>query len=760
VLYIAAHPDDEDTRLITWLSQGGHAEVAYLSLSRGEGGQNVIGDELGDALGVLRTQELLAARRVDGAYQFFTRAYDFGYSKSAAETFMHWPHDSLLNDVTRIVRAFRPHVIVATFSGSDRDAHGQHQVSGLLARDAYMVADDTVRFPRAQFGEPWQPLKLYRSAAFSVGAPTIAVNVGEYNPLSGRSYMEIAGDSRSRHMSQGFRADVRLGTALREFRREATRVNADTPAERESSILDGVPGARRTGEGRDPAIPLDVGRPESALPTIALFGPRGEWERNRYDRAAALMSGIAFEAVAARPFVAAGDTATVTYTLYNRGTVPVRVDSGAGSVPREWISPGSAASWTAVWRPLRITQPWWLERPRSGDLYDAAVTGVTENERGQQHWASAMVAISGLSLPARMGAPVIHRRSEPPYGDVLTPILVAPGLTVTPARAREYVRARAPLDRELNVLVQSHFPGEHEVTVRSSVSSGLSLEPREQRLTIQGGATRTIGFRVHGTPEPGEHVFVLEAEADGQRFPLSVQVVDYPHIAPQRLYRRAEIRITAVDANIPPGLRVAYVVGMADEGAQVLDDLGVPVQRITVDQIPRLDLARFSTIVIGPRVYETTELQQHNQRLFDFVRAGGRMVVQFGQYPMAGPGILPYPITTRPATRVTDENAAVSFTQPDAPELNYPNRITPADFTGWVQEIATFMPATFDPRYRTMLAMNDPGEDIKHSAVLVTTMGEGTYVYVTLALFRQFLAGVPGAARIFLNLVAPPPPPR
>ena len=221
VLVIAAHPDDEDTQLITWLQRGGRAETAYLSLTRGDGGQNLIGNELGEELGVIRTEELLAARRVDGAHQFFTRAYDFGFSKTAAETYAHWPKDSLLNDVVRVVRAFRPHVLVAVFSGTPRDGHGQHQVSAILAKEVYeSAAADTVRFPAAKFGPAWTPLKFYRFAGFNLAEPTIRINVGEYNPALGKSYAEIAGESRSQHKSQGFGTVQRKGVVMDTLRRE------------------------------------------------------------------------------------------------------------------------------------------------------------------------------------------------------------------------------------------------------------------------------------------------------------------------------------------------------------------------------------------------------------------------------------------------------------------------------------------------------------------------------------------------------------
>src|SRR5438128_10306551 len=238
VLWLAAHPDDEDTNLIAWLARGRNVETAYMSLSRGDGGQNLIGNELGEALGVIRTEELLAARRIDGAHQYFARAYDFGFSKTADETRKHWPQDSLLRDVMTVMRAFRPHIVITTFSGTPRDGHGHHQISALVARDAYNMAADTVRFRVARFGKPWTPLKLYRLARFSPQDRTLSINVGEYNPYLGLSYQEIAADSRSQHKSQGQGTVRQKGVVWDYLMREDSRVPAP-PAKEEKSIFAG-----------------------------------------------------------------------------------------------------------------------------------------------------------------------------------------------------------------------------------------------------------------------------------------------------------------------------------------------------------------------------------------------------------------------------------------------------------------------------------------------------------------------------------------
>ena len=759
VLYIAAHPDDEDVRLITWLSRSGRAEVAYLSLTRGDGGQNLIGDELGEALGVLRTQELLAARHIDGARQYFTRAYDFGYSKSADETYTHWPRDSLLDDVVRVVRSFRPHVIVATFSGTPRDAHGQHQVSGQLAREAYDVAGDVARFPVARFGEPWTPLKLYRNAGFYPDGPHVTMNVGEYDPLSGMSYDQLSSLSRANHKSQGLRGNFRFGEVRVRYYREASRLSPEIPRERESSVLDGLPGTSRlaTNGGDSGAPALDVRSPATAIAYIARHAPRTENERARYDRAAVAAAGLAVEAIAPRNYVAVGDSIVLDYALHNRGDVAVRIDSAAGAFPRDVVAPGRSVSWKATLRPVKRLEPWWLIRPRTGDMFADPPPPESDAEIAQGEWPRIRVNVDGLPEAVTMRARPTFRLNEGFYGDTIAALVTAPGLTITPAQGMVVARANSRLERDMYVTVRSSFDAERTVTVEIEAPAGLAATPSETRVVIPAGARRTVAFRITGSAGPGAHRVRMRARSNGEMFGEAVRTIAYPHISPQRLYAPAEIVVHAVPVSVPPGLRVGYVAGKADVGPQVLRDLGVAVTLIDPSEIARIDLSRFSTVVVGPRMYEASaDLVENNGRLLEYADNGGRLVVQYGQYPMSAPGILPYRITiTRPPDRVTDENAAVTITDAAARELTHPNRITQADFEGWVQERATFMPDEFDPRYRTMLAMNDQGEQPVHSAILVAPVGRGTYVYTTLALFRQLEEGLPGAVRLFVNLLTP-----
>ena len=729
VLWIAAHPDDEDTQLIAWLARGRRVETAYLSLTRGDGGQNLIGNELGEALGVIRTEELLAARRIDGAHQYFARGYDFGFSKSADETRQHWPQDSLLNDVVTVMRAFKPHIVITTFSGTPRDGHGHHQVSAIVARQAYDMAADTTRFPVKNFGAPWIPLKFYRLARFSPQDRTIAINVGEYDPNLGLSYQEIAADSRSQHKSQGEGTLRRKGVVWDYLTREDSRVPAP-PAKEEKSIFAGLDTTRllvQDGRVAPPEIP----------PSLAL------------------------EAVADRQALAVGDTAKITMTLYNRGHVPVRIESGEIHFPPSLL-PDSSYQWTQAFVGREITQPWWLAQPRNGDLFTPRINGVSEDEKERQKWAHVTVTTTQGAV-SDVAAPIVFHYVDRVRGDVQRPLIVAPGISITLDDATTMSRANGPFNRLLKATLRSAFQDTVATTVALTLPRGITADSVTRTVVMTPGSTRTLIFKLRGSLPRGTYQLAVDASARGKDYgPGYLKVyrggyipIEYSHINPQRIYRPATLTISSTDVALPSRLNVAYIPGVGDNVAPVLQQLGVPLTIVDADDIPQTDLSRFTAIVVGPRAYQASQtLQDNNDYLLAYVRNGGRLVVQYGQAEMQRPGIMPYPITLQQrAERVTDENAPVTFTDPSSPLLNSPNKITQDDFKGWVQERATYMPSTFDSHYRSMLAMNDPGEQPNRAAILAAPYGRGTYIYVPLALFRQLPAGVPGAARIFANLL-------
>ena len=723
VLWIAAHPDDEDTNLIAWLARGRNVETAYMSLSRGDGGQNLIGNELGEALGVIRTEELLAARRIDGAHQYFARAYDFGFSKTADETRKHWPQDSLLRDVITVMRAFRPHIVITTFSGTPRDGHGQHQISAIVARDAYSLSTDTVRFPSAQFGKPWTPLKFYRLAFFSPQDRTLAINVGEYNPYLGLSIQELAAASRSQHKSQGFGTLIRKGVVWDYLTRDDSRVPAP-PAKEETSIFAGIDTAGK-------AIVRDArtNPPIRPLP-------------------------IELEAVADRQAVALGDSARISLAIFNRGRVPILIPAIKVDGQPRIVLPDSAYRWAQWYVGREISQPWWLATPRNGDLFTPKISGISEDARELRRGAHILVSSSATG-PIYLNAPIVFHYVDRVRGDVQRPLIVAPGISITLDQAVTMAPSNGPFSQLLKTTLRSAFGDTTPVTVTLSLPAGLSADSVARTVVMAPGSTRTLAFKVRGALSRGTHTIGATATAKGKSYQTGYIPIEYPHINPQRIYRPSTLTINAVDVALPSRLNVAYVPGVGDNLAPVVRQLGVPLTIIEPDDIPQTDLRRFTAIVVGPRAYQSSQsIQVNNDYLLSYVRNGGRLVVQYGQAEMQRPGIMPYPITLKqPAERVTDENTPVMFTDPQSPLLNSPNRITQDDFKGWVQERATYMPSTFDPHYRTMLAMSDPGEQPNRAAILAAPYGRGTYIYVPLALFRQLPAGVPGSARIFANLL-------
>ena len=839
VLMIGAHPDDEDTQLITWLARGERVETAYLSLTRGDGGQNLIGNELGPALGMIRTEELLAARRVDGGRQYFTRAYDFGFSKSAEETFEHWDRELLLRDVVSVVRAFRPHIIVSVFSGTPRDGHGHHQVAGLLAREAFDVAADTGRLPPRATSDlgAWTPLKFYRAQWFRPADATLRINVGEYNPVLGRSYAEIAGESRSQHRSQAFGTLQPKGVRWDYVRLEASRVSDVAAAASERSLFDGLtagwarfdtltvpPAIRSTVESltrargtvqraldlRTPAgaveplaayvrlvraahdsllVPVRTVRPDGPLCGIGLVplcrGLLGDLavtlqvDLERAERALANAAGVAVEANAARALLAVGDTLPVALDVFNRGQHPIelrRVTARIGSDVRPFtrdaartILPDSVAADTIPLVAREPTRSWWLERARVGAMFNIDQNlgdtlrlrrfGVPQLVLGEDRvpQSVATVELEVAGAPLRVAAsPIVYRYADPSEGEIRRPIAAVPPITVLLASELEYVPAGRAVSRPVRVFVQSHTTRPHAVTVRLSVPEGFRADSAERTVMLRPNGSAAVDFNVRGTLRPGMAAITAVATAEGRSYTAGFVPVEYPHIAPQRYYRTAMTYLSVVDVVVPPSLKVGYIPGVGDNVPPMLRQLGVPVTVLDTAALATADLSGFTTLVVGPRAYEASgALVAANPRVLEFARSGGTVVVQYGQYEMTRPGIMPYPITiARPHDRVTLEEAPVRILDPQARALRAPNRITAQDFEGWVQERALYMPRTFDERYVPLFEMHDPGEPPNRGAVLIAPVGRGTYVYTTLSFFRQLPAGNPGAARLLVNLMA------
>jgi len=817
VLMIGAHPDDEDTQLIAWLAKARHVETAYLSLTRGDGGQNLIGNELGPALGMIRTEELLAARRIDGGHQYFTRAYDFGFSKTLEETLEHWPKDSILSDVVSVIRAFRPHVIISVWSGTPDDGHGHHQFSGVVAREAFDAAGDTVRFPpnRVSGLDAWTPSKFYRLRRNGSGA-TLAFDVGEYAPLLGRSYSEIATESRSQHRSQGQGALPRIGPVYTSVRLEVSRVS-DVNAT-ETGLFDGMDttwarfksirlaDSVRAALDSLPAARAAVVAAENLVNPSAMVAPLATYERlvsragsskacgfsgvegaddhtctpaerdlwsslsTTNERATAALlgaAGVAVDITAPRDLIAQNDTMPVTVRVYNGGKSTVLLDHislintlGMSSRKRQEIAPDSTATQQMTYRaPPELSLPWWLRSEPKGDMFVQPRGDMIEGEdRRLESAAEIGLRIDGVPVLVRHG-PIVYRFADPARGEVRRPISTVPEISVLLQHEVEYARAGAPFDRTMLVYVHSADAVSRQVDVTLKLPEGLRTDSATRHVSLEAFGDGHLYFRVRGTLAAGRHVISAHAslrDAGAVRVSTFGFVpVEYSHIRPLRFYRGSAVTMQAV--NISYGnLKVGYIKGVGDNVMPMLEELGIPVGELDPLTLPQQDLGGFSAIVIGPRAYEANPaLVANNGALLAYARNGGTIVAQYGQSAYGRPGILPFPITgLRSADRVTDENAPVRVLDPGSPLLSKPNKIGTEDFANWVQERALYMPRTFDPAYRTVFSMNDKGDPPQDGAVLIAPLGKGTYVYTTFAFFRELPAGNPGAARLFVNLLS------
>jgi hypothetical protein len=491
-----------------------------------------------------------------------------------------------------------------------------------------------------------------------------------------------------------------------------------------------------------------------------------EHASSRIERALAA-AGVAVEATTSREMWTVGEPAPVTVTVFNRGTVPVRLErrvilpAGNGAPV---VSPTSAVTIlpdSAARDSLRApiaqtpTQPWWLAAPRQGAMF--GVAGSPQDE-GSQRTAPAVVTLFEVG-GGRFGVftPVTYRYADAVRGEVNLPAAAAPAITLTMDREVEYAQAAAPIERTVRVHLRSNAAASRRVDVTLELPRGLLADSLTRRVELPAGAQRTISFAVRGRLASGRHLLTASArDESGQRFTSGYQSIAYDHIHPRRIYRHAVLGLEAVDVRLPRSAKIAYINGVGDNTAPMLEQLGFDVTELDPAAIVSARLSGYAAIVVGTRAYEANpELIANNGRLLEFARNGGTLVVQYGQYEMLEPGVLPYPITlARPADRVTVEGSPVQIIDSTAAVLTTPNRITARDFDGWIQDRSLYMPRTHDAVWRPVIVLHDPGAPPNDGGILVAPLGRGTYVYTTLAFFRQLPNGVPGAARLFANLIA------
>ncbi len=797
VLVIAAHPDDEPTALLTYFVRGRHLRSGYLSLTRGEGGQNLIGSEQGKLLGVIRTQELLAARKIDGAEQFFTRAIDFGFSKTPQETIAKWGHDALLSDVVWVIRRFQPDVIVLVWSGTPRDGHGQHQASAIIGREAFAAAADRNRFPeQLKYVQPWQTRRMYQlgrrtfdqfrpaaEVAKDTTPPekTLNIDTGEFDPMLGHSYNEIAGMSRSMHKSQGMGSAEQRGSSVVWL----LPIGGDAGLR---DALDGIENGWK-GQAQGAAIDellsrairtFDAEHPEKTIPLLTQARPpmakvKAGWAARKLqdlDEAIALCAGLWLDAATDRTTAVPGGAVRITATALNRSPATVVLKSvktsGAEGAPATDLLSDQLAynrpdkkilTWT-VPASQPSSQPFWLRKPTLSDSYtidDRQLIGVADAPPVLE--ASFRLLVGSDEIVVKR--PVHFRYVDRVRGELTRPLTVVPSVSLSISeKAILFPNNEA---KSIDVDVKANKP-QSSGTVSLTVPAGWRVEPSSRPFTLtQTGEQATLRYTI--TPSAGEARGELRAQAamaGGGQVEENMNVIDYAHIPPQTIFEPSAAAVVRADIRTLAH-KVGYIMGAGDEVPKALRQIGCEVTLLDADFLARGDLNAFDAIVAGVRAYNLRlDLRANQHRLLEYMKQGGTYIVQYNNLGFGASAaedlkgleqLGPYPIKLS-QERVTEEDAPIHFPDPSHPLLQSPNQITAKDFEGWVQERGLYFASSFDPRYQSLFDSHDAGEPPLTGGMLFTRYGKGAYFYTGYAWFRELPAGVPGAFRIFANLLS------
>jgi LmbE family N-acetylglucosaminyl deacetylase len=775
-LYVAAHPDDENTRLLASLANESLVRAAYLSFTRGEGGQNLIGPELGPLLGVIRTQELLAARRIDGAEQFFTRARDFGYSKSVDETLTIWDHDRVLADAVWVIRLLRPDVIITRFALDDPDTHGHHTASARLALEAFHAAADP-KFHPEQLDKlsTWQAHRIVWNAWAPEGAEklpqgTVTGDSSQYNPVLGLSYGELAADSRSMHKSQGFGAAPAHGPVLEYF-----APLAGNPAR--TALFDGIDLSWKRVPGSDALAALlrqavkefKIDAPEASVATLvkatqALRAlPPNPWKQEKLNALTQLIAdcaGLFVEATSPTFQVTPGGTFEVVATALNRSSLPVTLEAvsvrGATNSPRTILEKGKSkqAKFTVnVEADVELSTPYWLRsEPARGTwtIPDQVPLGLPENP--PVFVAEFRVTVGGETLS--LMREVAFKWTDPTMGERFRPMEVLPPVVLK--TSTELVAFTDNASQAVRVTVTANV-ARQSGSIQLEAPAGFSVTPQSAPFQLeQVGHELELRFDIKPTGITQTQVGIARAIATVDSKPWSQQLsrVDYPHIPKQTVLPQAHVKLMRIELKRGKTQRVGYIVGAGDDVPLALRQVGYEVTVLGDQALRTENLSRFEAIVVGIRAYNTNpRLPTVYPRLMDYVKNGGTMVVQYNtrNWLSSVPAeIGPYPFEIS-HQRVTDENAPVTLAKHRL--FQTPNALRPEDFDGWVQERGLYFASKWDPHYETPMSMHDTGEDARSGALLHTSYGKGRFVYTGVSFFRQLPAGIPGAYRLFANIL-------
>jgi LmbE family N-acetylglucosaminyl deacetylase len=783
VLYVAAHPDDENTRLLAYLAQEKHYRTGYLSLTRGDGGQNLIGTEQGELLGLIRTQELLAARHTDGAEQFFTRANDFGFSKGPQETLRIWDKEKVLSDVVWVIRKFRPDVIICRFPTTGEGGHGHHTSSAILAQEAFNAAADPTRFPeQLKYVQVWQAKRLlwntFNFGATNTTAPDqFKIDVGVYNPIIGKSYGEIAAESRSNHKTQGFGSAKQRGEAFEYFK----TILGDAP---KTDLMDGVNTTWSRVDGGE-QIAAEVSKiqkgfepdsPERSVPALLKLHdliekvPDSYWKAQKIKELSNLIAacaGLWFESYAVEPVYAIGDMMQLKTQIIIRSKTPVEVEQVTPggdarafkqSLLQDKLAFNVMKTYDDTLRAKNTSQPYWLKLPHQIGVYN---TGYLDDEKNEDQKTLPENIPAKVFVNAKIDGhgivfetPVVYKYVDPAKGEIYQPVVIAPPVTAN-IENKDYIFNSAK-PQQVTVKLKSFTKTTGNIHIKPI--TGWKISPDEIPFTDKNkGNEWTVSFTLTPVDNKPETT-VLEAVADvnGRSFSMGILTINYNHIPSITLFPPSEAKLVKLDLKTA-GKKLGYIAGAGDLVPEALKQVGYNVHQLTENEIMTSDLSEYDAIVTGVRAYNVNpRLAFEQPKLLEYVKNGGDLVVQYNNNNgLATTNIGPYPFRIV-NQRVTDEDAKVTFIDPANPVLNYPNKITQDDFKDWIQERGIYFVSDIDPQYKAVLEMNDPGEAANKGSLIVANYGKGRFVYTSLVFFRELPAGVSGAYRLFINLLSQP----
>jgi LmbE family N-acetylglucosaminyl deacetylase len=798
VLYIAAHPDDENTRLLGYLAQEKHYRTGYLSLTRGDGGQNLIGTEQGELLGLIRTQELLAARRMDGAEQFFSRANDFGFSKNPEETLKLWDKDKILGDMVWVIRNFRPDVMICRFPTTGEGGHGNHTASAILAQEAFTAAADPKRYPeQLKYVHVWQAKRLLWNT-FNFGNTNTTspdqfkINVGGYNPLLGKSYGEIAAESRSNHKTQGFGAAKQRGDAFEFFK----TILGDAP---KTDLMDGVDVTwNRTPFGAPIAAQIEKitkafnsNAPQASVPAlVALLGDVDQtvatnkafqtvrltevanssydyWHKQKTKELKDLIAasaGLWFESYATQPSYALGEKVAVNTQIINRSAIPVEVigvsglDEDMALKDEVKLEQNVIANFTNTVSPKEISQPYWLRNPHTIGGYNTAYLDDSEKVHQRslpENIPNSMTVIFNIiGQTVIFETPIIYKYVDASRGEIYQPLEIAPPVTANIADKVYAFNNVKP--QSVQVKLKAFTSATGSISIKPV--AGWKISPEKIDFTGKNkGDEWTVAFSVTPTDsKPNTSNFEVIATANGKSFSQGLLNIKYNHVPAITIFPPAQAKLVNIDLKTA-GKKIGYIAGAGDLVPDALREVGYEVHQLTENEIINGDLSVYDAIVTGVRAYNVNgRLTYEQPKLLEYVKNGGNLVVQYNNNNgLVTRELGPYPFRVV-NERVTDEFAPVTILDKNSEVLNYPNIITQEDFKGWVQERSVYMVSSIDPQYKAPLQMNDPDASASNGSLIVANYGKGRYVYTSLVFFRELPAGVPGAYRLFINLLSKP----